>query len=214
MRQAVVIIHGIGEQRPMETLRRFVSGVLGVSAPTLQNRVFSKPDRISDTLELRRLAVSPGRFGDFVLKEQCETDFYELYWQHLMRGTSWRPVLEWTLSLLFHPGKLNPRLRKVWKRVVLILVTLLVAIVFGAVAWPALKIGTLWVTSLAIPALLLWRLLEWVIRGRIERFVVGFLGDAVRYLNPDPQNVEARRAIRTAGLTLLRGLHEDELRRY
>jgi hypothetical protein len=50
--------------------------------------------------------------------------------------------------------------------------------------------------------------------GRAERFFLGYVGDAVRYLNPDPPNIKARRDIRTAGLTLLRGLHEDELRRY
>ena len=44
--------------------------------------------------------------------------------------------------------------------------------------------------------------------------MAGYAGDAFRYLNPDPPNVQVRRAIRTAGLTLLRGLHEDELRRY
>ena len=58
MRQAVVIIHGIGEQRPMETLRAFVAGALGVDRDALKEFVFSKPDRIDDTLELRRLSVS------------------------------------------------------------------------------------------------------------------------------------------------------------
>ena len=54
MRQAVVIIHGIGEQQPMSTLRRFVKAVL--KDPSADGLLFySKPDRISDTLELRRL---------------------------------------------------------------------------------------------------------------------------------------------------------------
>ncbi len=43
-RQAVVFIHGIGEQRPMETLRRFVQALLPGGA------YYSKPDEISDSL--------------------------------------------------------------------------------------------------------------------------------------------------------------------
>ena len=115
MRQAVVIIHGIGEQRPMETLRGFVAGVIGIPKLTLADPIFSKPDRISDTLELRRLNVLPGKYGkEFNLSEDSETDFYELYWQHLMQGTGWRPVLEWALYWLFRPLNLNTRLRTLW----------------------------------------------------------------------------------------------------
>ena len=75
-----------------------------------RNTSFSKPDRISDTLELRRLSVRPGTYnnGNFELRD--ETDFYELYWQHLMQGTTSRPVLEWALYLLVHPCELNLRL--------------------------------------------------------------------------------------------------------
>lgn len=213
MRQAVVIIHGIGEQRPMETLRSFVAGALGISKLDPRNRVFSKPDRISDTLELRRLNVPPGNDGEgFVLNKDCETDFYELYWQHLMQSPGWRPVLEWALYLFCHPRKLNTRLLAIWKWVA--------AIVLGAVAGSVL-ISFLWPSAaglsiiLSVPLLVLGlALLKWVVVGRVERFLLGYVGDAVRYLNTDPPNVEARRAIRTAGLTLLRGLHEDELRRY
>ena len=212
MRQAVVIIHGIGEQRPMQTLRAFVAGALCVSAADLANRVFSKPDRISDTLELRRLSVLPGKYGKgYALSEGCETDFYELYWQHLMQGTTWRPVLEWALHFFFHPMKLNRRLVEIWKKVAAIAV---VAIILLAVAWPFVSSWALLIVSLPLVVILGLTLLKWLVFGRVERFVLGFVGDAARYLNPDPANVQARRAIRTAGLTLLRGLHEDELRRY
>jgi len=213
MRQAVVIIHGIGEQRPMQTLRAFVAGVLGEdeSDLTLEKRIFSKPDRISDTLELRRLSVRPGKYGgNYELSD--ETDFYELYWQHLMQGTTSRPVLEWALYLLFHPNKLNGRLRRVWRGVVAIIAAAAIALAVAMlVLKPLLAVGL----AITVPALLIGlRFLEWLAVGQVERLVLGFAGDAFRYLNPDPPNVQVRRAIRTAGLTLLRGLHEDELRRY
>jgi hypothetical protein len=213
MRQAVVIIHGIGEQRPMQTLRAFVAGVLGggESDLTLKKRIFSKPDRISDTLELRRLSVRPGKYSDnYELSD--ETDFYELYWQHLMQGTTSRPVLEWALHLLFHPNKLNSRLRRVWWGVVAIMAAVAIALTVALlVLKPLLAVGL----AIIVPALLTGlRFLKWLAVGQVERLVLGFAGDAFRYLNPDPPNVQVRRAIRTAGLTLLRGLHEDELRRY
>ena len=50
-------------------------------------------------------------------------------------------------------------------------------------------------------------------RGRAHRAWVYWRGLPPASI-PYPANIEARRAIRTAGLKLLRGLHEDELRRY
>ena len=215
MRQAVIIIHGIGEQRPMDTLRAFVAGALG------PERAFSKPDRIDETLELRRLHVPPGKHGGYV---RNETDFYEFYWQHLMQAPGWRPVVEWLLYWLFHPWKLNTRLREVWYWLAPIAaIAALVAVAAFVVQWPALQS---WVNGLrvvdvplvALALLLAWKLgwpaLKWITTGWLERFMLGYLGDVVRYLIPDPPNVASRHAIRTAGLKLLRGLHEDKLRRY
>jgi len=61
---------------------------------------------------------------------------------------------------------------------------------------------------------IVWRPIKWLLIGQAGRFVLGVVGDAARYLTPDPPNIKARRDIRTAGLELLRGLHEDRLRRY
>jgi hypothetical protein len=45
-------------------------------------------------------------------------------------------------------------------------------------------------------------------------FGLHYLGDAARYLSPVPPNIGVRHAIRAAALDLLRGLHDDPLRRY
>ena len=87
-RQAVLLIHGIGEQKPMDTLRGFVDAVwkdhteihhkfATQKAGTL---VWSKPDSVSDGFELRRLTTPQNRSG-------IRTDFFEFYWQHLMQDT-------------------------------------------------------------------------------------------------------------------------------
>lgn len=220
MRQAVVIIHGIGEQRPMETLRAFVAGALGVEKEVLSKFVFSKPDRIDDTLELRRLSASTREHvKESTLRENCETDFYELYWQHLMSGTTWSSVLAWVYGLAYR--KLPPRLHSLRVRLLVLLVAAIAVLGLGL---HLLLDGPFWhsatpsaILSIPVVAVLAWlarRPLKWIFVGRAERIFLGYIGDAARYLTPDPPNIKARRDIRTAGLTLLRGLHDDELRRY
>ncbi len=78
-RQAVVILHGIGEQIPMETLRSFVEAVApGTDANVaFESKAESKPDHLSPTLELRRMAVPGGRNG-WTPGSWVSTDFYEL----------------------------------------------------------------------------------------------------------------------------------------
>ena len=51
---AVVIIHGIGEQRPMDTLRGFVQSVLSVPKQGGE-KYYSRPDPLTESFELRVL---------------------------------------------------------------------------------------------------------------------------------------------------------------
>ena len=57
-KQAVLVIHGIGEQRPMSTLRGFVDAVWTIDSTlreeNVKSTVWSKPDTISGSYELRR----------------------------------------------------------------------------------------------------------------------------------------------------------------
>lgn len=71
MKQAVVIIHGMGDQIPMETLQGFVETVWvrddslidqarpdsATDGPRYENTVWSKPDRRNRSFELRRMAI-------------------------------------------------------------------------------------------------------------------------------------------------------------
>src|SRR5215208_3678111 len=101
-RQAVVLIHGIGEQKPMDTLRGFVNAVW-TRDRAIHNRfaghaVWSKPDTVSEGYELRCLTTPQNESG-------IRTDFYEFYWAHLMEGTSYGHVLAWARALLIRkPG--------------------------------------------------------------------------------------------------------------
>lgn len=201
MRQAVVIIHGIGEQLPMSTVRRFVESVVD---PQPGGRTFySKPDRISDTLELRRLTADRKSTGN------NSTDFYELYWQHLMTGTTFAHLQAWLQKLLLRrPGSVPGRLKPLWWSMWLLIFATVVA-----VSAYTIRVGHLPVVE-GVVALAVLYVLRHAIQPLLKYFAIKYVGDAARYLSPFPENVGIRHAIRSAGLDLLRGLHLDPLRRY
>ena len=204
-RQAVVIIHGIGEQLPMETLRAFVTAVTqDVSRPPEQ-KAESKPDHLSPTLELRRMAV-PGENKTWSPGEWVSTDFYELYWAHLMTGTAWRHVAAWLSRLLLRwPWDVPRRVLTAWVACWILIVAAVIALVAigpeTIAGWS--KAGT-------------WAGLAWFLcRSTGTSFGLKYPGDAARYLSPRPENVGVRRAIRAEAVDLLEKLHDDlSWRRY
>src|SRR5262249_23061735 len=55
----------------------------------------------------------------------------------------------------------------------------------------------------------------WLCRAAGRYLGLQYAGDAARYLSPRPENVGVRRAIRSAAIELLEGLHDDpSWRRY
>lgn len=74
-KQALVVIHGMGEQRPVETLNRFSR----VITPEGMN-FYSKVDRLTGSFEARRHLIPPQTgLG-------TQTEIYEYHWAHLMQG--------------------------------------------------------------------------------------------------------------------------------
>jgi len=223
-RQAVIVIHGIGEQRPMGTLRNLAATLVG-------ERQMSRPDRAGGLWEIRRLraVMDPPRDeeGDFI-----ETDFYELYWAHLVRDTHWLSVLRWVWHLCWQrvlpDHAQGGRLRRLRAVIVGLVIAVLVVILYtpeitgwvkggldGGALWlkgqcpvlcaPLADIATRAVSlalAAGIPLLLAW----WLTRS----FLVDILGDAARYLSPEPANVEARQKVIASGMALLKELHSQE----
>lgn len=191
-RQAVIVIHGIGEQEPGRTLRTLIdSGVIG----DRDARSYVKPDRVTGSFELRTVtfSASTGRV-------RPTTDVYEMYWAHLIRDTTLSQVAGWARGLLFRRGVPRP-LAPAWT---LTWVTILSVglLVLGQVTgvWEA----PVWIKAggvVLVGAALAWRLLG-------QDLVINRLGDAARYFNPRPGNVAHRQEIRQAGVDLLDRLHE------
>ncbi len=105
-KQAVVIVHGMGEQKPLETLRGFVEAVWG-AAPVPRDEpspddVWLVPDMRAGLKELAR--VTTRRNADGVA-----TDFYELYWSDLLVGNTMAQINAWLRGLLLRWPHQVPR---------------------------------------------------------------------------------------------------------
>ncbi len=206
-KRAVLIIHGMGNQAPMTTLRGFVEAVW-TNDPKLKKRgkprIWSKRDPISGSHELRRITTTKDRDG-------VRTDFFEFYWAHLVEGTRLSNVLWWFSRLFLRPPHRVPHaVRALW----------LVGIVGGVlllatlVVWALAALMVIRTAPVSLPRAAGWGALAiafglfwWVTRHQV---MVAVVGDAVRYLTAAPENINARAAIRTAGLQLLARLHADD----
>lgn len=195
-KQAVLVIHGVGEQRPMATLRGFVAALWtrnpGAHHPHGVATLWSKPDTVSGSFELRRLTTGRNPAG-------VRTDFFELYWAHLMRGTTLSQVTAWAKLLLLRPPWTVPAaLRGVWW--VLVLLALAIGLLMAVAALGPAGLGVpRWVGVVG------GALLSWVLRSIVRDII----GDAARYLDAAPDNVASRQAIRARGVEVLKQLHES-----
>jgi hypothetical protein len=197
-KQAVLLIHGIGEQKPMETLRGFVDAVWrrdqSIHHQFAGSGVWSKPDMVSRSYELRRLTTPQNVAG-------IRTDFFEFYWAHLMQGTTLGHLVAWAKSLLLRKPSTVPRhLRLVYWVLVILVALVIVFAVYAAIqaANDAPSFLPAWASALVSLALL--PLLGWIMRS--------IVGDAARYLHVAPTNVQRRHEIRQAGVELIEELHK------
>lgn len=203
MKQAVVILHGMGEQVPMQTLNALVKAVWTTDAalvdpdkpdpntgqPRQGNASWAKPDPRNSSTELRRITTEGDINGN-------HTDFFEYYWAHMMQGTTWDHVTTWIRDLLFRDPRTQVPRRMLHAWVVL----------WGV----ALAIVGLWVWGLWSP----WvETRPWVIVGAavvtvlvsalISNVMLKRFGDVARYVKAWPPNVAKRHQIRQTGVDLL-----------
>ena len=110
VRQAVVVVHGMGEQRPLEALNRFIDTAIPGAASADPDEVvfYSRPEAVTGSYESRRyLAPETDRYA--------QTEFFEYHWAHLMEenqlsdlwATFSRMLLQW-------PWRVPYGLRGVW----------------------------------------------------------------------------------------------------
>ncbi|MDQ0376003.1 hypothetical protein J2X26_004346 [Cellulomonas humilata] len=209
-RQALVVVHGIGQQRPTTTLRNFVEAVFPDMKGT---RRFVKPDYASPLVGATSVTV-PGRWA----MNRPTTDVYELYWAHLIRDTTTSEVYAWAFRLVWAPlgnipRKLQPHIVIVRMLMVTVSVALLAAVTFLFVGnsrgtgVPAILAGS--AAFLALVPGLVWKVAGLFGSSAQNLLIANILGDASRYLDSQPANVQARQSVRETGLRLLDELHDS-----
>jgi hypothetical protein len=153
-KQAVIVVHGMGEQRPMETLRGFVSGLLSPDVtpepsekPSMRGMLkkaadnlappqrpdedeenyWIVPDARTGSSELSRIRCKPMAVGVGTL----ETDFYELYYSDLLTGNTMQQLGTWFRGLLLRwPHQVPKSQAALW--ILLWVATLLIVALLGS----------------------------------------------------------------------------------
>ena len=138
-RQAVVIVHGQGEQRPMGTIRDFVK-TLWQENPELDTPgkpsdrprpIWIVPDDKSGLYELQRI-TTPEHNGR-------RTDFFELYYADLLNATPVRNLWRWMKRLLWiDPADVPAHMKWPWGTFWLLTVVAILCALFAILGIPDL----------------------------------------------------------------------------
>jgi hypothetical protein len=196
-RQAIIVIHGVGSQRPLSTIKSFTHALIGDATR------WSKPDQISDSYELRRYQLPREHY-------RPRTDLFELYWADEVPGTKVGQVLSWLRSIMLRrPKMVSAELRPIAYLTWGTLILLALSVVAIALTLGISGIGHL-VTAATGLAKLAWVGTALSLAGAlVSAILIGPLGDAARYLDAAPDNIAVRQSIRQHGVDLLRRLHEE-----
>ncbi|MCF3638599.1 hypothetical protein LXM94_01270 [Rhizobium sp. TRM95111] len=212
-KQAVIVIHGMGEQVPMTTLRSFVDAVWTTDRSLINanrkdsntgeartgNPIWSRPDDRNRSYELRRITTETADDGR-------KTDFYEFYWAHLMEGTTSEHLAAWIGDLLLRrPRRVPADVMPVW--IVMWLVAIAVAVAAVAGTYSAFsREQAPWLAGFSAAvgvALAAGYLITQLVRRKASQFMLGYFGDVARYVKATPPNVARRQEIREKGVELL-----------
>lgn len=227
-RHAVIMVHGMGEQRPLDTLLSFANFVAPQAPkPRLRRWIarrfgqlperddappfYSRPTRLKDAFESRYVIVPQDKE-----KARDQLDVYEYHWSYLMQGNKLSDVLATTVRMVFRwPGDVPRGLRGawwlVWATIAAVIYQLITNREMLAEAltsdWADVLI-TLLATALGIGAgTLLLRAIRWVLKDFIPSKITSHLVDVIRYLDVSPRSYAVRRAIRKGIVELLDDLH-------
>ena len=110
-RTAVIVVHGIGSQRALETVRGVIRAVWsdGGAADT-GKRIWTHPESTATDIDLAVMTTNavPGT------ADNRGVDFHELYWAHLMSETKAVAVLLWLFELARKGPNMKPGMNGLW----------------------------------------------------------------------------------------------------
>ncbi len=111
-RTAVLVVHGMGSQRPLETVRGIVNAVWFEKdgAPDDPRKAWVHPEPSGVDIDLSVLTTNELRG----VKPKRLVDFHELYWAHLMSETRSVAVLLWLFELARRGPKFQRGMKTLW----------------------------------------------------------------------------------------------------
>lgn len=156
-RQAVVVVHGQGLQRPMQNVRELASilWTLDPGAPSpeeVPRKSWTVPDERTGLFDLQRITTPP--------VDERKTDFYELYYSDLLDDTPFRKLQRWLTRLLtIEADDVTAEMRWPWQAFwILTMLLVLVAVAF-VVQVPNVLRADLIAPLVAPVAVLAWTLI-------------------------------------------------------
>ncbi|TMP24393.1 hypothetical protein CWB99_22500 [Pseudoalteromonas rubra] len=198
-RTAVVVIHGIGEQKPMATIRGFVKEIWKNHPGKNQTHFWNKPTEYFQTFDHRTLVgYSKNEHGEL----SADVDFHEYYWAHQTAGTSTGQLKSWFMGLMLsarsrysnHPTTLQPLWSVFWGLLVM------TGLVYAYLNY-TLDIDT------ALPNVV--TAAGYFVVAFLLSHTTRYLGDAARYTRASPDNIKVRKAIRQEAFDLLLSLQNS-----
>jgi hypothetical protein len=214
IRQAVVVVHGMGEHRPLDTLNNFIAaGIAPVEGLELKEQYYSRPDEVTDSFEERRYLAprQPTRPTRDCPEVYAQTEFFEYHWAHLMQGNRLLDLLPAMLRLLLRrPSTVPEGLRVVWWAI---------WIAVGIAVW-AFTLGPwnqLEVTDSPFADVVRLVLGTGLVATAVTFLLVEVLGgwatssfvDVIRYLDTSPRSYAVRHDIRKGIIDQLQELHDS-----
>lgn len=192
---AVVVVHGIGQQLPMDTLRSMADTLFGGDEVRPDPpEVYSKVDRSSSFLDLRRLSLARG-------EGRGKVDFYELYWAAAFGSGTVSGVMRWATGLLLRRNE-GAQVRTI-VRCARVAITFFVLLALGIALWG--WAGGWW--SRIVPLIPFLAALFLLPRLALRATLTEVLSDASRWFAPRPADITGRDKVRRLGLDLITELH-------
>lgn len=189
---AIVVIHGMGNQYPMDTITGFTKNVFG-------EITFSAPERVSGSTDLRKLIT----FDD-----TYQYDNYEYYWAHLAKEPPLYHTLRWIVQLAWKKSP-SARLKKYIPLIRLI--TLIVPLAILGVAFGYSLLFYCFIpTSPPLVRFLIY-LIPFALYFLVFlglKFISQRFGDVLRYTVPHPDNLSYRQNITKNAVDFLTTLHQ------
>lgn len=129
-RTAILVVHGMGSQRPLDTARGVVEAIWfeGKNPRTSGKRMWTHPEQRGTDIDLPVITADTKPITADSKPPIPPVDFHELYWAHLMSETRAVAVLLWLFELARRGHRLKPSIRELYWGVVVFLALLVLSV--------------------------------------------------------------------------------------